>query len=335
MRLGGLFDMTPKRRFEAALNFKEPDDFVAFMEIEFHIYEEFTGKAPVTGYEFEKLSSGEKEKALYTNAEILVETAEKAGHDAIRSIAGYWEVAPGVPTALWLPGKQDQLKQIKALKDISGDKYYIIGSVASNLGMPTDNSFYEFVTDLYENPDKIKEQNEKMLKEAIEWQYRQIEAGADSVVNCVDVAFNSGPFISPQQMDEFFFPYFNRWVESLKSQGIISIWHTDGNILPIMDRVLESGVTAIQCLDPLAGIDIVELKKKVDKKLTLIGNIDCSLLQFGPEEKIEEEVKRVVEVCKENGGFVLSGCNAIFHGIPAENYKVMVKSRFKYGHYRR
>lgn len=323
--------MTPKQRFEAALNFKQPDDYVAFMEIEFHIYEEFIGKAPIIGYEYEKLSSAEKEKALYKNAEILIETAEKAGHDAIRSIAGYWEIAPGVSTALWLPGEEAQLKQIKALKDIAGDKYFIVGTVASNMGMPADSYFYEFVTDLYENPDKIKEQNEKMLKQAIEWQYRQIEAGADSVVNALDVAFNTGPFMSPQLMDEFFFPYFNRWVESLKSQGIISIWHTDGNILPIIDRVLESGVTAIQCVDPLAGIDIVELKKKVDGKLTLIGNIDCSLLQFGPKEKIEEEIKRVVEGCKGNGGFVLSGCNAIFHGIPAENYMVMVKSRYKYG----
>lgn len=323
--------MTPKQRFEAAMNFKQPEDFVASMEIELHIYEELVGKSPVIGHEYEKLSSAEKEKAVYKNAEILVETAEKVGHDAIRTISGYWEIAPGKPTVLWLPGEQAQLDQIKALKDVAGERYFIVGTVASNMGMPIDNYFYEFVTDLYENPDKIKEQNEKMLKDAIEWQFRQIEAGADSVANCIDVAFNSGPFISPEMMDEFFFPYFNRWVESLKSQGIISIWHTDGNLLPIMDRVVESGVTAIQCVDPLGGMDIVEIKKKVDGKLALIGNIDCSLLQFGLKEKIEEEVKRVVEGCKGNGGFALGGCNAIFHGISADNYMVMVESRYKYG----
>jgi len=62
-----------------------------------------------------------------------------------------------------------------------------------------------------------------------------------------------------------------------------------------------------------------------------LGNINCSNLQSASKEEIEKEVKRVVEGCKGSGGFVLSGCNAIFKGIPAENYQVMVDSRYKYG----
>jgi uroporphyrinogen-III decarboxylase len=54
-------------------------------------------------------------------------------------------------------------------------------------------------------------------------------------------------------------------------------------------------------------------------------------LQFGPVEKIEESVKNVVENCKEGGGFVLSGCNVIFKGIPAKHYQVMVDAHKKYG----
>lgn len=323
--------MTPKQRFEAALHFRQPEDVVGFMEIEFHIYEEYVGKKLTTGYEFGNLSSAAKEKALYNNAEIMIEVAEKAGHDAIRSIANYWEIAPGVPAFVWLPDEQSQLDQIKALKKVCGDKYFLIGTVASNMGIPDGEHIYEYVIDLYERPDEIKKKNQEMLDYTLNWQFRQIDAGVDTVVNALDVAFNTSTFISPELMDEFHFPYFNKWVESLKSQGIISIWHSDGNILPIIDRVIDSGVTAIQCVDPLAGIDIVELKKKVDGKLALIGNIDCSILQSGPKEKIENEVKRVVEGCKGNGGFVLSGCNAIFHGIPAENYQVMVDSRYKYG----
>src|SRR5690349_18938833 len=103
--------MTPKQRFQAALNHKQPDDFVSFMEIEFHLYDEFIGKEPVVGHEFQKLSSREKEKALFRNAEIFVETAEKAGHDAIKDIGGYWEISPGKPAYLWLPDEQSRLDQ--------------------------------------------------------------------------------------------------------------------------------------------------------------------------------------------------------------------------------
>ena len=260
----------------------------------------------------------------------MVETAEKAGHDAIRDIGGYWEVA-GHPAELWLPDLESRLGQIEALKKVAGDNYFIIGTISTLMGIPDGDHIYEFVADLYENPDKIKFLNETYTNEGIETQYRMLDAGADGILNAVDVAFNNGPFISPAHMDEVFFPYFNKWVESLKSQGIMSIWHTDGNLIPIMDRIIESGVTAIQCVDPLGGMDIVEVKKMVGDKLTLIGNIDCSLLQLGPKEKIEEEVKRVVESCKGDGGFVLSCCNAVFKAISAENYSAMTEARRKYG----
>lgn len=37
----------------------------------------------------------------------------------------------------------------------------------------------------------------------------------------------------------------------------------DTNLMPIMDRILGSGVHAIQCVDPLAGMDIIALKKEL------------------------------------------------------------------------
>jgi uroporphyrinogen decarboxylase len=323
--------MTPKQRFEAAMNFKKPEDFVAFMEIEFHIYREYLGKTTIVGQDFVKLSPKEREKAHYINAEILVEMAEKAGHDAIKDIGGYWEISPGEPAYQWMPDIESRVEHMKALKKVAGDKFFLLCSNGCPLGIPDGNHINDYVIDLYENPDLIKEQSEKATNGAIFVQNKLLEAGADGVLNACDVAFNSGPFISPDKMDEFFFPYFNRWAEECNKNGIISIFHTDGNIMPIMDRILESGVRAIQCIDPLGGMDIVELKKQVNGRLALVGNINCSNLQMGSKEEIENEVKRVVEGCKGDGGFVLCGCNAIFKGIPADNYQVMVDARYKYG----
>jgi uroporphyrinogen decarboxylase len=104
--------------------------------------------------------------------------------------------------------------------------------------------------------------------------------------------------------------------------------------MAIMDDILASGVDAIQCVDPLAGMDIVQLKKDTAGRLTLIGNLDCSILQLGTAEQIDGACKTIIEGCKFGGDFVFSGCNAIFKGIPAENYQVMVDARKKYGTYR-
>lgn len=323
--------MTPKQRFEAAMKHQKPDDYVAFMELEYQIHKEYIGKEMVLGFEFDKLSAAEKEKAINKNVEIMIETAEKAGHDAIRNVGGYWEISPGEPAYLWMPGEEAQLAMLKALTKAVGDKYFIIGNGGGTMSIPDGNHLLEFVYNLYENPDEIKANLEKKLTKALEFQKKQMEIGVDCFINCGDVAFNNGPFISPEMCDEFLFPYFNRWVESVKSQGLFTIWHTDGNIMPLMERILESGVTAIQCIDPLGGMDIVPLKKQMKNKLVLIGNVNCTTLQLGPKEKIEKEVKTVVEGCKGEGGFILSGCNAIYKGISAENYQIMVDARYKYG----
>lgn len=323
--------MQPKDRFISAMMFKQPDDYVAFMEIEFQKFGDFPGEFPKLGYEFDRLSPKEQEKAVHRNAEIMVEAAEQCGHDVIRSFGSYWERGPGDPALLWLPDEESQLKQLRVLKELAGDYYFIAGTVSGHMGIPNGGSMLEFSYRLFDEPAAVKDECANKLQNALEWGFRQVDAGADTVVDAVDVAFNSGPFLSPKQMDEFFFPYFDRWVDELASQGLLSIWHTDGDIRPILERIIQSGLTAVQWIDPQAGMDIVSVKKQVQNRLVVIGNIETALLQFGPVDAIEAEMIRVLEGCKGDGGFVLGSCNAVYPEIPKEHYQLMVDLRYRYG----
>jgi len=323
--------MTPKQRFISALEFHEPDDKVSMMEVEFQIHEEYVGEALTVGSDFAALTRSQKDYALKRNAEIMIKTAQKAGHDVIREIGGYWEVAPGVPAMLWLPDFEDRLEQVRLVKQMAGDEFFILCFGAWFFGIPEGDKIDDFITTLYEDPDSMYVAAEEMLKGSIEVQKRYIDVGADGIGAATDIAFKTGTFLSPAQLDEFFFPYFYRWVESVKREGLYSVWHTDGNLNAVMDRILGSGVSALQCIDPLADMNIYELKKKAYGKTALIGNIDCTILQTGPVEAIEEESRRIIEGCKKGGGFVFGGCNAIFKGIPASHYQVMVDARNMYG----
>jgi uroporphyrinogen decarboxylase len=323
--------MTQKQRFIEAVVNKRTVDRVASMELEFHIYKDYIGKEPKLGREFSNLSKKEKDIAICENAEIFIETAQKAGWDAMKDVSPYWELFKGEPAYFHIVEEDARLEIIRQIKKRSNDELFVMGTVGATVGIPPSECFEEYITDLYDNPEKIKAQCDYYFQIAMENQKKLIDAGVDGILNSCDVAFNSGPFISPSVMDEFFFPYLNDWVESVKKEGLPTIWHTDGNILPIIDKIIASGLDALQCIDPLAGLDIVALSEIYGNKLTLIGNIDCSNLQLGTKSEIEGEVKRVVENCKNNGGFVLSACNVIFEGINAENYEVMVKAKRKFG----
>ena len=329
---GMLKKMTHKQRFISAMNHIQPEDKVAMFELGFQIYNEYVGEDPTVGHEYAKQSKLEKERTLGRNAEIMVQAAHKAGHDAIRDIGGYWEVSPGVPTLLWLPEAEDRLAQIKAIKKEAGDEFAIVGSVGSFVGtIPDGAHINDYVMRMYDEPEAVLKDAEEYLQNMIAKQCKLAEVGVDAVLSSSDIAFNSGTFLPPAMLDDIFFPYVTRWAEECKKSGLLSILHSDGNLYPVMDQILASGINALQCIDPIAGMEIGECKRRVNGKLTLIGNVDCAVLHMGTPQEIDALCKNVIESAGDGAGFIFGGCNAIFKGISAENYQVMVDARNKYG----
>ena len=325
--------MKPKERIISSLNFIEPDDILPSWEIDFQLYEELLGRELIAAFEFENLCEMEKEKAIYYNAEALIETAEKLDFSAICSLFGYWEISPGVPAQNWIREEKWRIKLIKTLKEIAGDRFLIIGCSDSTVGIPPGDKIDEFVTMMYENPQELIKIIKLRLDEGIKNGMKAVEAGADAVFNASDIAFNSGCFFTPQQFDDFVGPFLTEWASTFKKNVIYTIYHTDGNLNKLMDKLAATGIDALQCIDPLAGMDIVSLKEQYYRKITLIGNVNTATLHLGTKLEIENESKKVIQGCKKGGGYIFGACNAIYKGISIENYLVMVESKRKYGGY--
>ena len=64
--------MSRKADMLAALQRRQPADRVPLWELEFHIWDQASGKHVILGREFEKLTSAQQEEALHTNAEIIL-----------------------------------------------------------------------------------------------------------------------------------------------------------------------------------------------------------------------------------------------------------------------
>jgi hypothetical protein len=105
----------------------EPRTAVPIWELEFHLWDKFSGGHLKLGSAFEKLTPKKQDKALRTNAEILIDVSEKLNFAAITVPGGYWEVASGEPAYLWLPEKA-RLKQIKILRRMAPDFMLITGA---------------------------------------------------------------------------------------------------------------------------------------------------------------------------------------------------------------
>lgn len=163
---------------------------------------------------------------------------------------------------------------------------------------------------------------------------KAVRIGADVVLTGDDYADRKGPFMSVKQFEEFVLPYLKRVVQTVKRLGTPFVKHTDGNLWPIIDMIVDSGIDALDPIEPIAGMDIGEVKRKYGGRIAVVGNVDCSyVLPLGSEKEVDEAVKETIAKASPGGGHVMASSNSIHPAVKPSNYMLMLELTKKYGAY--
>lgn len=315
--------MTPKERAVAALNLKIPD-MVPTFELEFQLEEEMFGKKFVTGdlsaVCLEKMSRKEKEEKITRLAEYVVQVYSSLEYSIIpgfylgrtRTYGGE-EIVP-----------EETKFFIKSLRNIVGDNYMIHYHGDGTFSIADGNEMCEFAYAIADDPDSVKEKAAAMADAAIERNKILADLGVDCSILCADYCYNSGPFISPQMFGEFIQPYLYKIIDEAKKAGLYTIKHTDGNIMPILDQLADCKPHALHSIDPMAGVDIKEVKRLVGNKLCLCGNVHCAALQTGTDEEVIASAEYCLTHAKPGGGHIFCTSNIPFKGMPVERYRMIL-----------
>ena len=161
-----------------------------------------------------------------------------------------------------------------------------------------------------------------------------LEMGADVIGISNDSAYVAGPMLSPKLFHEFITPTLEGQVRVFKKKGAIVFVHCDGNVYPILDDMVGTGIDGWHAIEPQAGMDIGYVKEKYGNRICLLGNIDVSYtLPFGSEEDVAREVKEKIKVAAPSGGYILGSSNSIHRGVKPSNAIAMYKAGRKYGVY--
>ncbi len=183
-------------------------------------------------------------------------------------------------------------------------------------------------------PDFVHDLLETILRAQIRLAVNAVRAGADIIIETDDYAFNNGPLMSPELFDLFITPRLARFAEAVHREGGFFLKHTDGNIMKIMDSFVAAGIDGIQSLDPIAGMDMAEMKAKYGKKISLWGNIDCgNLLADGTVDDVKKAVRECILAGAAGGGFVLMSSNSIPYSAKPENYLAIIQGAKEFGTY--
>lgn len=160
-----------------------------------------------------------------------------------------------------------------------------------------------------------------------------VAAGADAILLDGDMAMNTTTLMSPKQYREFIKPYHARIVDAVHNAGGLIIKHSDGNLWPILDDLLEIGIDGIHPIQPQC-MSIAEVKAHLAGRACVLGNIDCQdLLPDGTVEEVEQAVIETIRAASPGGGHILSSSNSIHPGVKPENAIAMFRAGRKYGRY--
>lgn len=316
--------MTPRERFIMALERKPLKGRVPHFELVFFLTMEAFGKIHPSQRSYGQWDQmSEKERELHRKeiAEIYILTAEKYEHSAIF-------IHPNPATF------EETIRTIDLVREEIGDKYFLMMHGDATFGIPSGKDMSNFVFRLADEPEKVKRDADNMVNSALERAKKYAKhKGLDGFALCADYCFNTGPFLSPNQFGEFITPYLCKLIKGYRDMGFYTIKHTDGNIMPILDQLVQAQPHALHSLDPQAGVDIKEVKRLVGDKVCLIGNVNCALLQTGTEEQVIESARYALKNGMPGGGYIFSTSNCIYTGMALERYELMLDIWKKEGNY--
>jgi hypothetical protein len=149
-----------------------------------------------------------------------------------------------------------------------------------------------------------------------------------------DIAYKGRTMFSMQMLRELFFPYLRRLCEPLVAAGIRVIFHTDGYVMAIIDDLIECGVAGLNPLEPLAGNDVAEIKRRYGRNLILVGGMDCSqLLPRGSVQEVVAGTKQLLRDAGQGGGLFIGSSSEIVPATPVENIMAFYGACQEYGRY--
>ena len=260
-------------------------------------------------------------------------TAEETGIPMEPAIKSEKDLDTYVPPDPDLPWRYEWLKEL--VKRFKGQRAIIVGCTdvfdVAKENLLGDTGYYRA---MLKNPDLVDRVNEIALNYQLRYLKNAIDLGADMVFVNGDWAMTQGPMVSRELTKRFVTPSFQKITEYCHSRGVPCVKHTDGNIWPIYDMIIDAGADGIHPIDPMAGMDMGEAKAVFGDKICLLGNVSCAFsLVSGTVDEVRQETKEVIKKAGKGGGLICMSSNSIHSGVKPENYVAMVRAIREYGKY--
>lgn len=150
-----------------------------------------------------------------------------------------------------------------------------------------------------------------------------IAAGADLIA----VLEPTAVMLSPEQFAEFSAVYVRHLTESFRYSGVDFVYHTCGNTMHLVGKMVRAGVGGVSLDSRQAGVELAAAAREVPPEVVVIGNINpATTMLSGTPQEVRREVSDLLAEMAPFANFVLStGCD-LPQETPPENIRAFMEA---------
>lgn len=179
---------------------------------------------------------------------------------------------------------------------------------------------------LYDEPELAQAIFDSIGSRLVE--YYDNAASFDTVgalVSNDDWGFNTQPFLNPDMMRKYLFPWHKKIVETIHKHGKPVILHSCGNYDSIIEDVIEDMKYDARHSYEDNIVPVEKAYEDLNGRLAIVGGIDLNFLATRTPEEVERRARLMLERTWDRGGYALGSGNSIPDYVPDENFLTMIR----------
>ncbi len=176
---------------------------------------------------------------------------------------------------------------------------------------------------------------EEWLEARLQAELRRVEAIADPelipvVLTYDDIAYKTSTIFSPAWLRRHWVPRLKRLVEAWHARDTVCIFHSDGNLWPVLDDLVAAGIDGLNPLEIMAGMEVKRVRQRYPN-LFLTGGIDVSrLLVTGSPEEVRAACQQAI-IDSGGVGYFMGSSTELHWDVRLENAVAMFETAWESG----
>ena len=190
-----------------------------------------------------------------------------------------------------------------------------------------------FLVALMDEPEWCVEMFNHFLDVGIALMDMIIDAGYtfDSMYWWDDMGYKQNTFFSLDLYRELIKPAHKRAIDWAHGRNMVAHLHSCGDIRRLVPDLAGIGLDGLNPLEVKAGMDPVALKKEFGKTLLLHGG--NNLVLWDDAEAATAEIRRLLPILKESGGYIFSSDHSVPDSVSLENFRIITDLAKELGRY--